>query len=292
MTRTIISAAMATLLLAGGLWLGSRAQTTQPPAAPESLALDIPTGYSLTPFLAAEPVRHFVEASHVLMPDTDYAAIIATRHGQIVIDLFQEQAPRTVNNFVFLALHRFYEGVAFHRVLDGFMAQTGDPTGTGRGGPGYQFEDEIVPGLVHDQKGIVSMANAGPNTNGSQFFITFAATPWLDGRHAVFGRVVEGLEVLDLLTRIDPQTPIVAFLGDTLGSLAEQGVTLAGEAGQTVQSYLSESLGAMPVAGQTFTVDGFTGVLGRLGDTPAVGFFPQPDVIEQMFIIERPASGE
>ncbi|MBS3933499.1 MAG: peptidylprolyl isomerase [Truepera sp.] len=285
-----ISVALTVALLLGGLWLGTRAQTQAPePAAP---ALDIPAGFSLTPFLSDEPVRQFTEAQSVLLPDTDYAAVIDTSRGRLVIDLF-EQTPITVNSLVFLARHRYFDGIVFHRVLDGFMAQTGDPTGTGRGGPGYQFEDEIVPGLVHDQKGVVSMANAGPNTNGSQFFITFAATPWLDGRHTVFGRVVEGLEVLDALTRIDPQTPsIIAFLTDSLASLAEQGVLLAGEADQTLQSYLSESLGVMPAAGQTFTVDGFTGVLGRLGDTPAIGFFPQPDVIERMFIIERPASSQ
>ncbi|MBS3965890.1 MAG: peptidylprolyl isomerase [Truepera sp.] len=281
----------AALLLAGGLWLGTSAQTQ--PAEPAAPALDIPAGYSLTPFLSDEPIRQFTEARSVLLPDTDYAAVIDTNRGRLTIDLFEQQTPITVNSLVFLAQHRYFDGIVFHRVLDGFMAQTGDPTGTGRGGPGYQFEDEIVPGLVHDQLGVVSMANAGPNTNGSQFFITFAATPWLDGRHTVFGRVVEGLEVLDALTRIDPQTPsIIAFLTDSLASLAEQGVLLAGEADQTLQSYLSESLGAMPVAGQTFTVDGFTGVLGRLGDTPAIGFFPQPDVIERMFIIERPAGSQ
>lgn len=286
-----ISVALAAALLLGGLWFGTRAQT-QPPE-PAAVALDIPAGFSLTPFLADEPVRQFVEPHLVLLPDTDYAAVIDTNRGRLVIDLFERQTPITVNSLVFLARHRFFDGIVFHRVLDGFMAQTGDPTGTGRGGPGYQFEDEIVPGLVHDQKGVVSMANAGPNTNGSQFFITFAATPWLDGRHTVFGRVVKGLEVLDALTRIDPQTPsIIAFLTDSLASLAEQGVLLAGEADQTLQSYLSESLGAMPAAGQTFTIDGFTGVLGRLGDAPAVGFFPQPDVIERMFIIERPAGSQ
>ena len=124
-----------------------------------------------------------------------------------MLELFQDGAPTTVNNFVYLALHRFYDGVVFHRVLDGFMAQTGDPTGSGRGGPGYTFDDEFGPGLSHDGKGVLSMANAGPGTNGSQFFITFDATPWLDGRHAVFGRVLEGEEVLDALTRIDPGRP-------------------------------------------------------------------------------------
>ncbi len=149
----------------------------------------------------------FERAQDVLQPGTDYRALIHTSKGDMVIDLYQDRAPATVNNFVFLALERFYDGVPFHRVLDGFMAQTGDPTGTGRGGPGYSFPDELHPELRHDGKGVLSMANAGPDTNGSQFFITFDATPWLDGRHAVFGRVIEGHEVLDALQRIDPSRP-------------------------------------------------------------------------------------
>jgi cyclophilin family peptidyl-prolyl cis-trans isomerase len=155
----------------------------------------------------AERITHFAGPEPVLSPGADYRAYIATSKGGLVLDLFQDGAPTTVNNFVYLALHRFYDGVVFHRVLDGFMAQTGDPTGSGRGGPGYTFDDEFGPGLSHDGKGVLSMANAGPGTNGSQFFITFDATPWLDGRHAVFGRVLEGEEVLDALTRIDPGRP-------------------------------------------------------------------------------------
>jgi cyclophilin family peptidyl-prolyl cis-trans isomerase len=147
----------------------------------------------------------FERAEEVLEPGTDYKAEIVTNKGRIVVDLFQDRAPVTVNNFVFLALQRYFDGIVFHRVLEDFMAQTGDPTGTGTGGPGYRFADEIVSELKHDGKGVLSMANAGPGTNGSQFFITFTATPWLDGRHTVFGRVIEGAEVLDQLTRVDPQ---------------------------------------------------------------------------------------
>jgi cyclophilin family peptidyl-prolyl cis-trans isomerase len=152
----------------------------------------------------SERATSFRAAEHVLEEGLDYRAVLETSKGRVVIDLFEEAAPRTVNNFVFLALHRFYDGVPFHRVLEDFMAQTGDPTGTGRGGPGYTFPDEIAGGLKHDSAGTVSMANAGPDSNGSQFFITFQPTPWLDGRHAVFGRVVEGEEVLDRLQRVDP----------------------------------------------------------------------------------------
>jgi cyclophilin family peptidyl-prolyl cis-trans isomerase len=119
-----------------------------------------------------------------------------TSLGNFTIELFEEQVPKTVGNFVTLAEKDFYNGVVFHRVIDGFMIQGGDPTGTGRGGPGYQFADEFHPKLRHTSEGILSMANAGPNTNGSQFFITLAPTPHLDNRHAVFGKVVEGMDVV------------------------------------------------------------------------------------------------
>jgi cyclophilin family peptidyl-prolyl cis-trans isomerase len=119
-----------------------------------------------------------------------------TSMGNFTIELFEQQAPKTVENFVTLAEKKFYDGVIFHRVIDGFMIQGGDPTGTGRGGPGYQFADEFHPQLKHTSEGILSMANAGPNTNGSQFFITLTATPHLDGKHAVFGKVVEGIDVV------------------------------------------------------------------------------------------------
>ena len=149
----------------------------------------------------------FSEADLALEAGRSYLAVIETDRGRMVFDLFEDQAPITVNNFVFLALNRYYDGIVFHRVLEDFMAQTGDPTGTGRGGPGYQFDDEFADGLSHDRPGMLSMANAGPGTNGSQFFITFAPTPWLDGRHAIFGEVIEGAEVLEQLTRIDPSQP-------------------------------------------------------------------------------------
>ena len=119
-----------------------------------------------------------------------------TSMGKFTFELFEQQAPNTVGNFVKLAEKNFYDGVVFHRVIDGFMIQGGDPTGTGRGGPGYQFADEIHPQLKHTSEGILSMANAGPNTNGSQFFITLAPTPHLDGRHTVFGKVTEGMDIV------------------------------------------------------------------------------------------------
>ena len=142
----------------------------------------------------------------VIDPDRSYVATFKTEKGDIVVELYADQVPNTVNNFVFLAREGFYDGTMFHRVIDGFMAQAGDPTGTGMGGPGYQFADEFVASLRHDGPGVLSMANAGANTNGSQFFLTFDATPWLDGAHTVFGKVIEGLDVLDEISLRDPQT--------------------------------------------------------------------------------------
>jgi cyclophilin family peptidyl-prolyl cis-trans isomerase len=133
-----------------------------------------------------------------------YRARFKTQRGEFVVQLHGDKAPMTVENFVNLARSGFYDGTTFHRVIPGFMAQGGDPTGTGRGGPGYSFRDEFVPSLRHDGPGVLSMANAGPNTNGSQFFITFGPTPHLDGRHSVFGRVVEGMEVVNSLRERDP----------------------------------------------------------------------------------------
>ncbi len=126
-------------------------------------------------------------------------ATFETNHGTFKVELFEERAPVTTKNFVDLAEKNFYDGVIFHRVIDGFMIQGGDPQGTGRGGPGYTIPDEFHPELRHEGPGILSMANAGPNTGGSQFFITLAPTPWLDGKHAVFGRVVEGMDVVSAI---------------------------------------------------------------------------------------------
>jgi peptidyl-prolyl cis-trans isomerase B (cyclophilin B) len=136
-------------------------------------------------------------------PAKQYSATMDTSRGAIVLDLYAAAAPRTVNNFVSLAQDGFYDGVTFHRVIKDFMIQGGDPTATGRGGPGYTFKDEFDPKLKHDGPGVLSMANAGPNTNGSQFFITHVATPWLDGKHTVFGRVVKGQDVVDAIQQGD-----------------------------------------------------------------------------------------
>jgi peptidyl-prolyl cis-trans isomerase B (cyclophilin B) len=140
-----------------------------------------------------------------LKPGYEYYAVLVTGKGTVRVRLFAEEAPETVNNFVSLARDGYYDGTTFHRVIKDFMVQGGDPTGTGAGGPGYQIPDEFHPELRHDRPGVLSMANAGPNTGGSQFFITHVATPWLDDRHAVFGEVVEGMDVVNAIEERDPQ---------------------------------------------------------------------------------------
>lgn len=134
-----------------------------------------------------------------------YQAVFNTSIGNFTVELYADKTPVTVNNFVFLSREGFYDNVIFHRVIKDFMAQGGDPTGTGMGGPGYKFKDEFHPSLAHDDAGILSMANAGPGTNGSQFFITFVPTPHLDYRHTVFGKVIEGMEVVNSIQERDPR---------------------------------------------------------------------------------------
>jgi cyclophilin family peptidyl-prolyl cis-trans isomerase len=151
-------------------------------------------------------------------PNKSYEAVLKTEIGDIRVRLFSVQAPVTVNNFVFLAREGYYDNTTFHRVLPGFMAQGGDPTGTGAGGPGYTFKDEFDQDLQFDRAGLLAMANRGPNTNGGQFFITYAPTPHLTGLHTIFGEVLEGAEVLNSLTPRDPQgNP--DYQGDTLVSV-------------------------------------------------------------------------
>jgi peptidyl-prolyl cis-trans isomerase B (cyclophilin B) len=141
-------------------------------------------------------------------------ADIETSKGLIEVELTADKTPITVANFVNLAQKGFYNGVVFHRVIPDFMVQGGDPTGTGMGGPGYRFQDEIDPSLKHDRPGILSMANAGPGTNGSQFFITHVPTPWLDGKHSVFGAVIKGQDVVNAITQGDAIKSIT-IKGDT-----------------------------------------------------------------------------
>ncbi len=263
--------------------------TSDDSTAPDATAATLPEGFTQVDYLTDTPRQAFDAPEQVLDPNLDYAAVIRTNRGDITVDLFEERTPTTVNNFVFLALNRYYDDVPFHRVIDGFMAQTGDPTGTGTGGPGYQFDDEIDPDLAFDGAGLLAMANAGPGTNGSQFFITFEATPWLTGAHTIFGRVIDGMDVLPEITRIDPSQPsaVVTYDG-TVADLAAQGVELPAEPDDIVIEAIEELLGARPSPGQSFSVAGYRGVAGQLGDQPALGFFLNPDVLESVVIATRP----
>ena len=146
-----------------------------------------------------------------------FATVKMAKGGEFKIQLFPDKAPRTVNSFVFLACRGYFDGITFHRVLEGFMAQGGDPTGTGTGGPGYEFVNEDND-LTFDKAGVVAMANAGRDTNGSQFFITFVPTPQLNGGYTIFGQVIEGMDVVNAITRRDPDTG-PAFQGDAMESV-------------------------------------------------------------------------
>lgn len=162
--------------------------------------------------LAPQEREDFYSSPPEMTIDTskEYEAIITMENGsEMRIKLFDDESPITVNNFVFLANQGFYDGIIFHRVMSGFMAQGGDPTGSGRGGPGYRFEDEFDNGLVFDKRGLLAMANSGANTNGSQFFITFEveSTAQLTGRHTIFGELVEGDDALSNITIVNPGQP-------------------------------------------------------------------------------------
>ena len=157
--------------------------------------------------MPSKPAQWQNQPQMVIDSQKTYSAVLHTDKGDITIQLYADKVPHTVNNFVFLSRQGFYDGTIFHRVITKFMTQGGDPTGTGRGGPGYRFTDEFHPSLRHDKPGVLSMANAGPGTNGSQFFITHVPTPWLDGKHSVFGQVTEGMNVLLSIPPRDPQRP-------------------------------------------------------------------------------------
>lgn len=159
--------------------------------------------------LAPTERNNYYSAPPEMTIDTskEYEAVIALeKGGELRLRLFDDEAPITVNNFVFLATQGFYDGTTFHRVIDNFMAQGGDPAGVGSGGPGYRFEDEVDTGLAFDRRGLLAMANSGPATNGSQFFITFVPTPHLDGLHTIFGELIEGDDVLSNITIVNPGT--------------------------------------------------------------------------------------
>lgn len=152
--------------------------------------------------------------------DTRYLAHVEMASGsRFTIELLPKSAPQTVNSFVFLARNGWFDNITFHRVIPGFVAQTGDPSGTGRGGPGYMIPNEIDPALSHDEKGVVAMANAGPNTNGSQWYITYGDVSQLDGNYTIFGRVIEGMDVVEAITPRDPSRNPNAPAGDTITSI-------------------------------------------------------------------------
>ena len=265
---------------------------TEETATAETSGAEAPanTEFQVVPPLSEERRTEFEAAEPVLEAGADYAARIETTKGTLVVDLFEEQAPVTVNNFVFLALNNFYDGLPFHRVLEDFMAQTGDPLGSGAGGPGYQFPDEISPGLNHSAAGVVSMANAGPDSNGSQFFITLEPTPWLDGQYSVFGAVTEGVEILDELTRTDPNAPIaVATLDTTLGLLETQNVDFAGGDSFSFETYLIDELGAVPPDGERFTLADYDVLIATDPNTSQrlLAFWDASDKIVSVEIIRR-----
>jgi cyclophilin family peptidyl-prolyl cis-trans isomerase len=172
--------------------------SAQTPQTPEALCAAADTSEPTT--------REFTQPEQVIERGIDYRAIFCTEAGPIYVDLFERYTPVTVNSFVFLAQQGYYNNTTFHRVLESFMAQGGDPTGTGAGGPGYRFEDEPLGFLNFDRPGLLAMANAGPATNGSQFFITTVETPWLNGAHTIFGDVLQGFENVQSLRLRDPQT--------------------------------------------------------------------------------------
>jgi peptidyl-prolyl cis-trans isomerase B (cyclophilin B) len=172
--------------------------------------------------LAAVAVSILILSNGVLaVAETNLVANIETTKGTIKVKLYADKVPMTAANFVNLANRGYYDGIKFHRVIDNFMIQTGDPLGNGTGGPGYQFEDEFDSSLKHTGPGVLSMANAGPGTNGSQFFITHLATPWLDGKHSVFGQVISGQDVVNQIRQGDKMVK-VTIEGDASALLAKE----------------------------------------------------------------------
>lgn len=224
MRNAIIIVALVAVLGGAALWLtrnpqndanrqaaaalAQSAQTAAPAEAPAALAqtqgANTMSGYTQ---LEAKPTRatQFAKAEQVIdAKKYDYRAELETSKGKVVIDLFADAAPLSVNSFVFLSLNRYYEGIYFHRVIPGFMAQTGDPTGTGTGGPGYKFALEVTPKLNYDKPGVLGMARTqDPNSNGSQFFITFQPTPFLNQQYSIFGQVIEGMDTINAINKTE-----------------------------------------------------------------------------------------
>jgi len=218
-TIQVVAIAMVVIVVAIIAWpyaakLFSKAEV----AAPASVG-DVGDGTACAAFESIAAADQYNEAPPMMIDQAKqyFATFTMAKGGEFVVELYPAKAPITVNSFVFLACKNYFDGVTFHRVLEGFMAQGGDPTGTGGGGPGYEFVNENSD-LSFDKDGVVAMANAGPDTNGSQFFITFGAQEFLNGGYTIFGQVVEGMEVVNGITRRDPdQSP--TFEGDAIGTV-------------------------------------------------------------------------
>ena len=226
--KFLIASSLAAISLAACvLETPSPAPTAVPVQSTVAPTLPIPTTPGSTTVVSGDSAKRLVDVNGVMIPQyssappvsidptSKYSATIRTSMGNMEFELFAERSPITVNNFIFLANDGFYDGVIFHRVIPNFMIQGGDPLGAGTGGPGYKFQDEFAASLIFDEPGKLAMANSGPNTNGSQFFVTTVATPHLNGLHTIFGRLTQGQQVADTISMADtiaanrPQEPIV-----------------------------------------------------------------------------------
>lgn len=211
-TIQLVAGIIILLIIAVGAWVLLTPKETGAPAAdsPNASTVGEVKTYNQPPPMTLDPAKNYT------------ATVTLAKGGEFTIQLYADKAPLTVNSFIFLAREKFFDGTTFHRVLEGFMAQGGDPTGTGFGGPGYKFPNEDSD-LRFDKPGVVAMANSGRNTNGSQFFITFVPTPQLDGGYTIFGQVISGMDVVDGITRRDPNEKPM-FEGDKIQSItiAEQ----------------------------------------------------------------------
>ena len=211
----IVGFGIVLILIIAGAWYFSPKEETPQSEAPQNLG---DQGAACQPFADIPAAEPYVRPPQKIDATKQYFATVKmATGGEFVIQLYPDKAPVTVNSFVFLACKGYFNGLTFHRVLEGFMAQGGDPTGTGSGDPGYEFENEDSD-LTFDKAGVVAMANAGRDTNGSQFFITFAPQEFLNGGYTIFGQVIEGMDVVNSITRRDPeQNP--GFLGDAIESV-------------------------------------------------------------------------
>ncbi len=246
--------------------------------------------YFIVPFISDKPVRKFDKAEDVLEPNQDYYAYVETSKGTMLVDLFEDKTPKTVNNFVFLAQNHFYDNLDFFNVIDGFIAQTGDPTGSGSGGAGYLFDDEIYTAYSHGGAGVMSMANTGPNTNSSQFLFTLGPAPRLDRQNSIFGAVVAGVEVLALLEKTDLAEPIaIASLNNSLGLLAIQEINLDGSEDLTLKEYIETKLGSLPKQEARANLDNYSFIISRNPQTDklAVSFYNKPDSIKSITILQK-----